>query len=76
MFGKIKSLKDVYKQDELTVDFSYKMKNSVNQIRNFLESDYEGFFSFEPFAKDLSGNKNLLDIIRKNFKYIEDNLKK
>ena len=50
--------------------------NNINQIRNFLESDYEGFFSFEPFAKDLSGNKNLLDIIRKNFKYIEDNLKK
>tara|TARA_Y100001970_G_C14101137_1_gene785543 strand:+ start:874 stop:1101 length:228 start_codon:yes stop_codon:yes gene_type:complete len=49
---------------------------NIDQIQFFLKSDYKGHFSFEPFAKELSENKNLLDIIRKNFNYIENNLKK
>ena len=50
--------------------------DNIDQIQIFLKSGYKGHFSFEPFAKDLSGNKNLLDIIRTNFDYIENNLKK
>ena len=61
---KIKSLKDVYKQDELTVDFSYKMKNSVNQIRNFLKDNM--YNNKRVLIKTNHGKK----VINNLFKYI------
>lgn len=48
------------------------MLENINQIRYFLKSDYNGFFSFEPFAKDLAKNDNLSNVIERNISYIED----
>ena len=47
---------------------------NINQIKYFLQSDYKGFFSFEPFAKDLTKNDNLSNAIERNINYIEEQL--
>ena len=50
------------------------MLGNINQINYFLQSDYKGFFSFEPFAKDLAKNDNLSNVIERNINYIEEQL--
>lgn len=50
------------------------MLGNINQIKYFLQSDYKGFFSFEPFAKDLAKNDNLSNVIERNINYIEEQL--
>jgi len=48
------------------------MLGNIDQIKYFLQSDYKGFFSFEPFAKDLAKNDNLLNVIERNINFIEE----
>ena len=49
--------------------------NNVDQIKKFVKENYNGYFSFEPFSRDLIYNKNILKIVKNNFDYIKTSLK-
>jgi predicted xylose isomerase-like sugar epimerase len=50
------------------------MLGNIDQIKYFLSSEYKGFFSFEPFGKDLAKNDNLSNEIERNINFIEERI--
>ena len=47
------------------------MLGNINQIKKLCYSNYQGFFSLEPFSNTLVKEKNIFKIVKKNFNYIE-----
>ncbi len=75
----ISGVSNEFSNIELNDDHRYLINETdilgnINQIKYFLQSDYKGFFSFEPFAKDLTKNDNLSNAIERNINYIEEQL--
>ena len=49
------------------------MLGNINQIKKLCYSNYQGFFSLEPFSNTLVKEKNIFKIVKKSFNYIESN---
>ena len=50
------------------------MLENIHQIKKLCDSNYQGYFSFEPFSNTLIKEKNIFKIVKKSFNYIESNL--
>ena len=50
------------------------MLENIDQIKKLINSNYKGYFSFEPFSNTLIKEKNIFKIVKKSFNYIESNL--
>ena len=50
------------------------MLQNINQIKKLYNSNYQGFFSLEPFSNSLTKEKNIFKIVKNSFNYIESNL--
>ena len=50
------------------------MLGNINQIKKLCYSNYQGFFSLEPFSHTLIKEKNIFKIVKKNFNYIDSNV--
>ena len=48
--------------------------NNVDQIKKFVKENYDGYFSFEPFSRDLIYNRNIFKIVKNNLDYIKTSL--
>ena len=48
--------------------------SNIYQIKKLLRSNYQGYFSFEPFSNSLINDKNLIQIIKKNLNFITSNI--
>ena len=46
---------------------------NIEQIKKLYNSNFQGFFSFEPFSNTLIKDKNIFKIVKKGFNYIESN---
>lgn len=47
---------------------------NINQIQKISNSNYKGYFSFEPFSNTLIKDKNILKIVKNSFDYISSNI--
>ena len=47
---------------------------NINQIQKISNSNYKGYFSFEPFSNTLIKDKNILKIVKNSFNYISSNI--
>ncbi len=50
------------------------MLENVDQIKKLINSNYQGYFSFEPFSKTLIKEKNIFRIVKKSFNFIDSNV--
>ncbi len=48
--------------------------HNINQIKKICNSNYQGFFSMEPFSNNLIKEKNIFKIVKKSFNYISSNI--
>ena len=44
--------------------------DNIGQIKKMIKANYQGFFSFEPFAEEILKNNNSSDKIKESFDYI------
>ena len=75
----ISGVSNMYKNIELHDDHrSIIDKNdilqNINQIQKISNSNYKGYFSFEPFSNTLIKDKNILKIVKNSFNYISSNI--
>ena len=71
---------DKYSNIELTDDHRSTIEKNdilknIDQIQKFIDSNYQGCFSFEPFSSSLINKNNLFEITKKTFDFILSNLK-
>ena len=76
----ISGVSNMYKNIELNDDHRSIIDNndiieSINQIKKLCNSNYQGFFSFEPFSDTLIKEKNIFQIVHNSFNYIDSNFK-
>ena len=48
---------------------------NVKQLNKFLNYDYKGFFSFEPFSNSLIQSDNIFESMKKSFDFIKSQVK-
>ena len=76
----ISGVSNMYKNIELNDDHRSIIDNNdiienINQIKKLCNSNYQGFFSFEPFSNTLIKEKNIFQIVHNSFNYIDSNFK-
>ena len=69
----------MYKNTELNDDHRSIVNDkdilaNLYQIQKLINSNYQGYFSFEPFSNALIEDKNIFEITKKNFNYITSNI--
>ena len=74
----ISGVSNMYKNIELNDDHRSIIDNNdiienINQIKKLCNSNYQGFFSLEPFSNTLIKEKNIFKIVKKSFNYIDSN---
>ena len=75
----ISGVSNIYQNSELKDDYrsiinENDILNNLKQIQRLFSSDYEGYFSFEPFSNSLIEDNNVLQIIQNSLEYIQANL--
>ena len=75
----ISGVSNIYQNSKLKDDYrsiidENDILNNLKQIQRLFSSDYEGYFSFEPFSNSLIEDNNVLQIIQNSLKYIQANL--
>jgi 2-keto-myo-inositol isomerase len=62
------------KDDHRSIVENNDIISNLNQMKTLVNSDYKGYFSFEPFSNTLINDSDIFKIVRNSLNFISSNI--